>query len=226
VGKHSQPGDGRSLMHRAQSQARWLPLDARDALVACVVGLLLVSVAPVLLGWKSTVVVSGSMMPRIRPGDVVSAAPPPHSVKTGTVVLVNDPAHPGELLMHRVVRFDDAGRMITKGDANQTADTTPVPMANLVGIPRIRIPYIGLPYLGIRQGRDLPVVAAGILLLALLFWRPRDRPPSSGGRSLLSAPLDADPYRNSAALNRYSNPSTVRPNWTPEAAAAVSTGER
>ncbi|MCY1140066.1 signal peptidase I [Actinoplanes sp. Pm04-4] len=227
----------------------------------CTLGLLLVSVAPVLVGWKSTVVVSGSMMPKIRPGDVVSAAPPPDKVTAGTVVLVDDPAHPGELLMHRVIRFDDAGSMITKGDANQTADTTPVPMANLVGVPRIRIPWIGLPYLWIRQGRYLPVIAAGILLLALMLWRPPttgpDKPvPLTDPAKILNRPVDADSYRypttakrslkgpvdadsyrfsrlsgrelvrNSAALFRYSNPSIVQPNWTGEAAAAVSTGER
>ena len=100
----------------------------------------------------------------------------------GAVVLVDDPANPGELLMHRVIRFDDAGRMITKGDANATADTTPVPMANLVGVPRIRIPYIGLPYLWMQQGRYLPAMAGGILLLALLLWQPAPprRPPGGG----------------------------------------------
>ncbi|MBU2666329.1 signal peptidase I [Actinoplanes bogorensis] len=177
-----------------------LLFDARDAALACIVGLLLVSMAPVLLGWKSTVVVSGSMMPRIRPGDVISAAaPPPTHVEVGTVVLVNDPAHPGELLMHRVIRLDEAGRMITKGDANPTADSTPVPMDHLVGIPRIRIPYIGLPYLWIRQGRYVPVVAAAILLLTLLLWQPRRNepptPPPSAPRRLSDGPVDADPYR-------------------------------
>ncbi|WP_250032939.1 signal peptidase I [Paractinoplanes maris] len=262
MGKHEQPGSGRSLMQRARTRARWLLLDCRDAFVTCLVGLLLVSVAPVVLGWKSTVVVSGSMMPKIRPGDVISAAPSPDKITAGTVVLVDDPAHPGELLLHRVVRLDDDGRMITKGDANQTADTTPVPMANLVGVPRMRIPWIGLPYLWIRQGRYLPVIAAGVLLLALLFWRPSNdksipltdpgkilnRPvdadtyrcgsvPLTDPGRILNSPVDADPYRfcrvssgelvrNSAALLPYSNPAAVRPNWTGEAAAAVSTGER
>ncbi len=185
-------------MVRARSRARRLLLDARDAVVTCLVGLLVISVAPVLLGWESTVVVSGSMMPKIRPGDVISAAPPPDKVEAGTVVLVNDPANPGELLMHRVIRFDEAGRMITKGDANQTADSTPVPMADLVGIPRIRIPYIGLPYLWMQQGRYLPAMAAGILLLALLLWQPpsaRPRNEPAPTRRLLNGPLDADSYR-------------------------------
>ncbi|MCO8269504.1 signal peptidase I [Actinoplanes sp. TRM 88003] len=266
VGKHSQPADDRPLTHRARSRARWLVLDFRDAFIVCVLGLLAVSVAPVLVGWKSTVVVSGSMMPKIHPGDVVSAAPPPDKIAPGTVVLVNDPARPDELLMHRVLRLDDAGRMITKGDANQTADTTPVPMANLVGVPRMRIPWIGLPYLWIRQGHYLPVGAAGVLLMALLLWRPTpgdsgDKPiPLTDPAKVLNRPVDADVYRvrhaaptdparilnspvdadwyrfsrlptselvsNSSALLRYSNPSTVPPNWTCEAAAAVSTGER
>ena len=238
MGKHARPRDGWSRQ-RTRTQARWLVLDTRDAVVACIVGLLLVSLAPVLMGWKTTVVVSGSMMPRIQPGDVISAAPPPLEVETGTIVLVDDPAHPGELLMHRVIRFDETGHMITKGDANPTADSTPVPMANLVGVPRVRIPYIGLPYLWIRQGRYMPVGAAAVLLLTLLLWQPPPRRPAppGGRRSLLSGPVDADPYRlrrpsddepvsNPAASISYSMPPPVRPNWNLEAAAAVFTGNQ
>ncbi|WP_157432785.1 MULTISPECIES: S24/S26 family peptidase [unclassified Actinoplanes] len=139
--------------------------------------MLLISVAPALLGWKPTVVVSGSMLPTIRPGDVVVAAPVPDDprsrVKPGRVVLVDDPALPDELLMHRLMRYDTDGRMILKGDANASPDSTPVTLESLRGVPRLRVPFIGLPFLWVQQGRFVPVVAAGFLLLFLVVWQPR-----------------------------------------------------
>ncbi|MGK5682219.1 signal peptidase I [Actinoplanes sp. URMC 104] len=158
-------------------------LDLRDVVVAFVVGMLLVSVAPVLFGWTSTVVVSGSMGPRIRPGDVV-AAQPVHgigrsSIPPGTVVLVEDPVEPGELLMHRLVRYDDDGRLVLQGDANAAPDSTPVPPSDVVGIAKLRVPFAGLPFLWVRQGELIPVVAAAVLLLALIMWQPRARKPAT-----------------------------------------------
>ncbi|MBM2615101.1 S26 family signal peptidase [Actinoplanes sp. LDG1-06] len=177
-------------------------LIARDAVLACVVGMLVIAVAPILLGWTCTVVVSGSMEPGIHPGDVVSAAPiregtaPP---TPGTVVLVADPARPGELLVHRLRRYDDQGRMILKGDANRDEDSTPVPMDHLRGTPRLRVPVIGRPYVWIEQGRFLPAAAFGLLVLLLAAWQPKGPSSRTGsGRrpaaGVIGAPLDAD-YR-------------------------------
>ena len=205
---------------RIRIRAIYLLADARDGVVACILGMLLVSVAPVLLGWKTTVVVSGSMAPRIRPGDVIAAAPAPRdvqsSVRPGRVVLVDDPVRPGALLLHRLVRYDDRGRMILKGDANAAADSTPVPVENLRGLPRLRVQAVGLPFLWLQQGRFLPAMAAGFLLLVLCAWQPpgpkqrlqirphpRNRrqaePPENVDMAVtavvLSVPLDAGSFR-------------------------------
>lgn len=154
-------------------------LVVRDVVVAFVVGMALVSVAPVVLGWTSTVVVSGSMGPGIRPGDVVAAEPVHGSgratISPGTVVLVEDPVEPGELLMHRLVRYDDDGRLVLQGDANAGPDSTPVSPSGVVGIAKLRVPFAGLPFLWVRQGNLMPVVAAAVLLLALILWQPRPR---------------------------------------------------
>jgi signal peptidase len=145
-------------------------------MVTCILAMLVVSVVPALLGWKTTVVVSGSMTPGIRPGDVIVAAPVPENaatrIKPGIDVLVDNPVHPGELLLHRFLRYDAQGRMILKGDANQSADSTPVPVENLRGLPRLRVPATGLPLLWLREGHWLPTLSAGVLLLALVAWQP------------------------------------------------------
>lgn len=105
-------------------------------------------VLPLALGWHSTVVVSGSMEPSIMTGDVVVSKPvDPADVAPGQVLLFRDPANPGHLLMHRLVRLDGEGRFITRGDANLGNDSTPVPPANLVGLPVLRLPWIGAPAL-------------------------------------------------------------------------------
>jgi signal peptidase len=151
-------------------------LNLRHAVIAGIAATLVLAVAPVLLGWYSTVVVSGSMAPGIRPGDVVVARPVAHGttarVAPGTVVLVDNPAVPGELLMHRLLHYDGKGQMILKGDANAAQDSTPVPSKNLRGVASLRIPYAGLPYFWIREGQYLPAVAAAALLVIVMAWLP------------------------------------------------------
>ena len=161
---------------RARAELADLLLNIRQAVLAGLAGMMLLAVVPVVLGWTTTVVVSGSMMPRIRPGDVVAAAPAGDTarkpVARGTVVLVDNPVHPGTLLLHRLVDYNADGSLVTKGDANAARDSTPVPVRNLRGIARLKVPYVGLPYLWFQQGRYVPVVATVVLLLALVLWRP------------------------------------------------------
>ena len=138
----------------------------------------LLAFAPALIGWHCTVVVSGSMTPGIQPGDIVVAKPVAYSTRRrlapGAVVLVDNPASPGRLLIHRLVEYDKAGQMILKGDANPASDSTPVPIQNLKGVGKLRIPYIGLPYFWVKERRYLPVAAVAVLLLVVMAWRPAD----------------------------------------------------
>ncbi|MGH3265711.1 MAG: signal peptidase I, partial [Trebonia sp.] len=93
-----------------------------------VIGLAAWTFMPRALGWQSRVVMTGSMRPRIDPGDVIVAAPvAPDDVHAGQVVLVRDPAQPDRALVHRVVQVRPDGQLITQGDANRDADSTPVP---------------------------------------------------------------------------------------------------
>ena len=172
---------GPARRRRRHAGVRDIVTGLREAVIFCIVGMVLVAVAPMLLRWPTTVVVSGSMAPIIQPGDVIAAAPAPSGksrpVEPGAIVLVADPADPDRLVLHRLVRYDRDDRMILKGDANQTADSTPVPIENLKGVARLRVPFIGLPSYWIDNGRYLPVLAAAGLLLATFLWRP-DRPPA------------------------------------------------
>lgn len=115
------------------------------ALVA-VAGLVVLALAPRLVGFEGHVVVSGSMEPRLSPGDVVLTRPVlPQDLQPGQVLLFPDPEGVDRLVLHRLVSFDPAGGLVTRGDANQSDDTTPVPASSVIGQAQLSVPYVGLP---------------------------------------------------------------------------------
>src|SRR5690348_7061448 len=125
--------------------------------------LVLAALAGRAVGWSADVVMSGSMAPGILPGDVVLTQPATATqLRPGQVVLVRDPAHPGRLLMHRLVERRPDGSLVTKGDANADADSTPVPADWVRGLPRLRLPFIGLPELWLALGRYHLVTGFGL----------------------------------------------------------------
>ncbi len=144
--------------------------------VAVVGGLVMWSVLPTALGWDSHVVVSGSMAPRIQAGDVVLTEPiPPAAIKPGYVIAFEDPSHPGRKLLHRVEGISPDGSLVTRGDANSTADSTAVSPAAVGGLGRLRVPYVGLPVLWQSQGDVCAIAFAVLGLLALGVFAGRDR---------------------------------------------------
>jgi signal peptidase len=152
----------------------------RLAVLTTVAGLLFWAVAPTVLGWRAALIISGSMAPGIRPGDLVIVVPMDEakvrsmSLK-GAVVQVRNPARHGELLVHRVVEKNKAGELITKGDANANRDYMPVPPSEVLGMARIRVPYAGLPVLWLHNGEKVPLMALGLGLIVLI-WPERSKP--------------------------------------------------
>ncbi|RLK58943.1 signal peptidase I [Actinokineospora cianjurensis] len=144
-------------------------------------------VLPIVLSWHSYVVLSGSMSPAIRTGDVVVVGdlltdhPAP-----GAVVAFDDPTRPDHVLMHRVLKVNDDATLVTKGDANADADSTPVTEQMVHGQGRLRVPWVGLPAYWVRIGDWMSLLAAIAVLagLAVLAWRrpgkPTQRPPGIG----------------------------------------------
>ncbi|KTS07790.1 hypothetical protein NS283_00205 [Microbacterium testaceum] len=88
----------------------------------------------------------------------------PAEVRPGQVVLVNDPDHPGRLRLHRLFAVEGA-ELITKGDANPEADSSPVLRSDVLGIGALRVPWIGIP---IQQARDGDAVGLAATVLGLV----------------------------------------------------------
>jgi signal peptidase I len=161
-----------------ESAAAWVlfcaALMSRSILVMTC-SLLLWATLPALWGWTPTTVMSGSMGPHIRPGDVVVAMPiDAEDITIGQVLLVDDPDRTGELRLHRLVAKSPDGELRLQGDANPTPDQSTVSAGDVHGVGVLLIPLVGLPAVWLHQ------VDVGKLLTAAL---------GLGGALLLSAKL-------------------------------------
>jgi signal peptidase I len=155
------------MSERSSGITAWLRLGvgtASRALVVSVIGAVIWMALPTLWGWQATTVMSDSMAPGIRAGDVVVTMPvAPDRVQAGRILLVRDPDHPGRLRLHRYVASED-GAIVTKGDANPQRDSSPVAPSAVVGMAVLRAPWIGLPFVWVNDGRwEAAVLAAGAL---------------------------------------------------------------
>lgn len=135
---------------------------------ALLVSLLLWVLIPMLvLGWKPMAVMSESMSPLIRTGDVVMIDPDLESPDEGSVVAFNSE---GSVTIHRIVTTERDGTLISKGDSNSRPDSTPVAAEDVIGTGRLLVPYLGLIRVIGWVGWGA-VLAVGIV--AVLLWRSR-----------------------------------------------------
>lgn len=145
---------------------------------SAVASLLLWAFAPLLIGWTPVVITSGSMMPMVRPGDIVVTAPVPDPAElaAGDVITYRQPGS-DQRVTHRIDTVGDDGILRTKGDANQQPDTDPLPPDRIEGTARILVPYAGLA----ATSPTVRIVAAAVLLLTVALRLRRhnhDHPPT------------------------------------------------
>jgi len=157
--------------HPAADWARLVVATASRSVLVVLLGLAFWAAAPTLVGWHSTTTVTGSMEPRVRVGDVVVSKPVPTTdLRVGQVLLADDPDHDGRLRFHRFTEPGEAGSLVTKGDANPEADSSPVQPDAVRGVGMLRVPWIGLPVTWAREGdvARLGLLAASIAVLLAL----------------------------------------------------------
>jgi signal peptidase len=139
---------------------------------------------PRLVGREAFTVLSGSMTPTLRVGDVVVDKPiHPDEIRIGDIVTFRDPDSPRRLLTHRVVSLRIRGTeafVDTKGDANETTERWSIPVQGTLGRVEYRVPKLGytLRWVGGAAGR-LALILIPVLLLAILELRRIWRKPEA-----------------------------------------------
>lgn len=167
-GGHHAPKKG--LFHMNFSRKR-LYNRATTCLVLVVVVLAVLLVGVRLFGFTPYTVLSGSMEPTYPVGSLI------YVKKVDTADLqVGDPItfvfdQSLTVATHRVVELDPAeGYAITKGDANEAVDGSPVAFENILGRPVFCVPYLGFvaTFLQTPPTSYLAICVA-LLLLVMLF---------------------------------------------------------
>ncbi len=165
------------VLHDVVDWGRVVVATAARAVVATLLGLALWSAAPALLGWHPTTVMTGSMAPRLAPGDVVVSRPVASAeIRPGQILLADDPDQPGHLRMHRFVEPGPDGTVVTKGDANPQVDSTPIERSAVHGVGFLRVPSVATPVLWVREGRWVEVGTVALALVAVLLLCTVDAP--------------------------------------------------
>jgi signal peptidase len=154
--------------------------------VVFIVITLSVVIAPAILtskfGFGFSPILTGSMRPTANPGDVfLTRLALASDLKLGDVIAVNNPTT-GFYYSHRIIQirdFNGAIRVITKGDANESADRDPFVVSPSGEVSKVvkTIPLVGRPmvYMNSVQGRQTAssflVIANVFGLVAFLFRR-------------------------------------------------------
>ena len=124
-----------------------------------------------LLGYQVFTVLSGSMEPEFRVGDLIYVKPVDVStIQVGDPItfILNE-----ELMVatHRVVQIDtESQHFYTQGDQNDLPDSSPVHFNNVIGVPQFRIPLLGYVSNFIQNPPGTYItLAAGAVLIILVF---------------------------------------------------------
>ena len=142
------------------------------ALVALVVVCAVFLTASRLLGFQAYSVVSGSMEPELKVGDLiyVKSVDSIEDIRVGDDItfVLNE-----ELVVatHRVVRTDaEKQHLYTKGIANELEDDTPVHFKNVIGVVKFNVPLLGYVSDFVQNPPGMYIaIGVGVALLVAVF---------------------------------------------------------
>ena len=140
-----------------------------SALVYIIIVMYLLTAAPMLLGYRPVMVLSGSMEPAYHVGSILYYKGTEfEDIKEGDVITFQ--AGEDTLVTHRDTAKDEADKtFITKGDANDTEDGSPVKYSQVAGVASPRsIPFAGY---FIDWGKKPVVIAgmAGVIIISVIL---------------------------------------------------------
>lgn len=124
-----------------------------------------------LMGYQVFNVISGSMEPTYSVGDLIYVKDVnPYDIEVGTPItfVLNENL---VVASHRVIEVDTENQhFYTKGDANDTADASPVHFNNVIGVPQFRIPLLGYVSDFIQNPPGMYItVGVGFVLILIVF---------------------------------------------------------
>ncbi len=114
-----------------------------------------------MLGFSSAIVITGSMSDTIEPNDMIITLKQ-KSYKVGDIITYEGAS---STVTHRIVEITDEG-YITKGDANNTADTEAVSKDKVVGKVMIILPRMGKVVAFLQSPLGMMLIM-GLFLIAL-----------------------------------------------------------
>jgi len=194
-------------------------------LVALVIPFVIFAVPASIGADASHVVLSGSMEPAISPGDAVIV----NDVKAANIeqgdIITYGTGDSDIPVTHRVVEVlneEDSLAFMTKGDANEDADATPVPAANVEGKVLLTIPFIGhvIAFAGEPLGALLFMGVPFALLILSEIWKLAfdGKPISKAIRGLV--PDESNTSAQDSEPNEAAEEGPSQPQQTGQAAAS------
>lgn len=137
--------------------------------LAALAGILII---PKVMGYEEMAVLTGSMEPNYPVGSLIFVKEEnPENLQVGDVITYR--LSGDTVVTHRVVEINkDEQSVITKGDANESNDGSPVPYSKIVGEAKGKIPYLGYISLNIKTPRGILVTCGLIIVIILLTFIP------------------------------------------------------
>lgn len=127
--------------------------------------------------WSVQVVLSDSMRPSLRAGDlVILHRLPPDRYQVGDVVSARVPKLEGQLVLHRITSLqqDRQGLTLisTQGDANTNGDPWVITAGNITGKQVARLAWLGYPAIWARTPPGFSILALVVLGLLMGVMGP------------------------------------------------------
>jgi signal peptidase I len=190
--KHDDATRTSSEPEREQSWARRALSRVGTGLGGLFVVAVLAATVPALFGWNSIKVLGSSMGDALPLGSIaVTREVPAADIQVGDVILFASKA--GAIpTLHRVIRFEtqDGKRVaVTKGDANQKEDLTPVAMNNAGSVVQYHVPYLGYLFVALASNAKLLIfMIAPLALVGVMLTPARNDDDETSSEHTATAP--------------------------------------
>lgn len=172
-------GDGRPEFHGGRVLGGLISFIGTLILIVAIIACLGLTL-PRYAGIEQYVVISGSMEPAVPVGSMVySGQTDPSTLESGDIIVFNSADTDGTPITHRIVENHIAdGEVITKGDANEQNDLSPVKYADILGKVQLTVPmlgYIASPLATLMGKIAMGCVIVGAYLLTIVGGRMKKK---------------------------------------------------